>query len=64
MARPPLPDSERRSEVLQLRLTKDERKDLDAGANAAGEQTSEFIRTAALVRAQRELGKVKRPSKP
>jgi len=53
MARPPLPDSERRTEVLQLRLTKGERKDLDEGAEATGEQVSEFIRTAALDKAKR-----------
>jgi len=53
MARPPLPDSERRTEVLQLRLTKGERKDLDEGAVATGEQVSEFIRTAALDKVKR-----------
>lgn len=52
MARPPLPDSERRSEVLQLRLTQAERSTLDAGADATGELVSEFIRTAALERAR------------
>lgn len=53
MARPPLPDSERRTEVLQLRLTKGERKDLDDGAEATGEPVSEFIRAAALDKAKR-----------
>lgn len=53
MARPPLPESERRTEVLQLRLTKGERKDLDEGAEASGEQVTEFIRKAALDKAKR-----------
>lgn len=61
MGRPPLPESQRRSEVLQLRLTKDERHKMDAGASAAGEQTSEFIRTAALDRAGRLLGTSEEP---
>lgn len=55
MGRPPLPDSQRRTEVLQLRLTKDERSTMDAGADAAGEIVSEFIRNAALDRAREAL---------
>lgn len=53
MGRPPLPDSERRSEVLQLRLTKGERKGMEDGAAVAGEQLTEFIRGAALEKADR-----------
>ena len=53
MARPPLPDEERRSEVLQLRLTKAERELLDAGAEAAEMLLTEFIRETALNRAKR-----------
>ncbi|MFP7721405.1 plasmid mobilization protein [Lysobacter sp. A3-1-A15] len=53
MGRPPLPDSERRSEVLQLRLTTGERKALDDGAQAVDQSTSDFIRTAALDKARR-----------
>ena len=60
MARPPLPDSERRSEVLQLRLTKGERKDMEDGADACDEQLSEFIRGAALEKAERLIKKKKR----
>lgn len=51
MPRPPKPESERRSEVLQLRLTKVERDTLERGASKHGEQLSEFIRSAALEKA-------------
>lgn len=53
MTRPPLPESKRRSEVFQLRLTKGERKELDEGAAAAEEPLSEFIRGASLEKAKR-----------
>ena len=53
MTRPPLPESKRRSEVFQLRLTKSERTELDEGAAAVEEPLSEFIRTAALDKAKR-----------
>lgn len=52
MARPPLPESERRSEVLQLRLTKAERELLDRAAEALGIPVSELIRDAALRKAK------------
>lgn len=60
MVRPLLPESERRSEVLQLRLTKGERRGMEEGAAAAGEQLSEFIRSAALDKAERAIKKAKR----
>lgn len=60
MGRPPLPEHERRTEVLQLRMTKGERADMQDGADAAGEQLSEFIRNAALEKAERVT---KRPIK-
>jgi len=63
MGRPPLPESERRSQVLQLRLTKGERKDMEAGADASGEQLTEFIRGAALEKASRVTNRQKK-SKP
>lgn len=53
MPRPKLPEHRLRSEVLQLRLTIDERKKMKAGADSAGEQLSEFIRGAALEKAMR-----------
>ena len=53
MARPPKPESERRTEVLQLRLTKGERKELDEGAEATSAEVTTFIRTAALDKAKR-----------
>lgn len=55
MARPKLPEEERRSEVLQLRLTKAERELMDEGAEALGVQVSEMIREAALAKAKRAL---------
>ena len=64
MGRPPLPESERRSEVLQLRLTKGERKDMEAGADASGEQLTEFIRGAALEKAARVLARKGQAKKP
>jgi uncharacterized protein (DUF1778 family) len=48
MVRPKLPADERRSEVLQIRLTKSERASMEAGAKRAGIGLSEFIRDAAL----------------
>jgi uncharacterized protein (DUF1778 family) len=63
MARPPLPESKRRSEVLQLRLTKGERADMEGGASASGEILSEFIRGAALEKAERLAGKPARKPK-
>lgn len=60
MVRPLLPESERRSEVLQLRLTKGERKGMEEGAAAAGERLSEFIRAAAMDRVERVTKKDKR----
>ena len=64
MARPPLPDSERRSEVLQLRLTSGERKAMEVGASTADEQLSEFIRGAALEKAEKlSAKKAKRAGK-
>ena len=63
MGRPPLPESERRSEVLQLRLTKGERKDMEVGAEASGEQLTEFIRGAALEKAARVAKKGAMPRK-
>lgn len=62
MGRPPLPEGERRSEVLQLRLTRDERAGLEAGAEAAGQVLSDFIRTSALERAKALLGRLGRRS--
>lgn len=67
MVRPPKPANEVRSQVLQLRLTIDERASLEAGAERAGEQLSQFIRNAALEKAasvapKRESAKTSRKS--
>lgn len=58
-----MPASERRTEVLQLRLTKGERETLDEGAAEAGEVVSEFIRGAALDRAEALVEKKSGPRK-
>jgi uncharacterized protein (DUF1778 family) len=44
--------------VLQLRLTRDERARMEAGAEAAEQVLSEFIRSSALDRAKALLAKV------
>lgn len=51
MARPPKPTDEVRSQVLQLRLTANERAALATGAKKAEETLTQFIRVAALERA-------------
>lgn len=51
MVRPKLPESERKTEVLQIRLTKAERRFLDKGAKRAGLSITEFIRLHALAAA-------------
>jgi len=51
MVRPPKPADEVRSQVLQLRLTVDERAAMEAGAERAGQKLSDFIRRAALEKA-------------
>lgn len=60
MGRPPLPAGERRTEVLQLRLTRDERASMEAGAKAADQVLSDFIRSSALDRAKALLAKLGR----
>lgn len=52
MVRPKLPDTERRSEVLQIRLTKQERELLDRAAADRGVLVTDLIRDAALRRAK------------
>lgn len=60
MARPPLPEAERRSHVIQTRVTTEERKLVEAGAEAAGATPAEFLRDAALERATKSLARPKR----
>lgn len=47
--------------MLQLRLTKGERRGMEGGADAAGEQLTEFIRGAALEKAEKLTKKGKKP---
>jgi uncharacterized protein (DUF1778 family) len=60
MVRPKKPADEVRSQVLQLRLTVGEREAMERGAEAAGEQLSEFIRRAAMERARTTEAKTER----
>jgi len=60
MVRPNKPADEVRSQVLQLRLTVGEREAMERGAEATGEKLSEFIRTAAMERAQGAMAKAKK----
>jgi len=60
MVRPKKPADEVRSQVLQLRLTAVERAAMERGAEAAGEQLSEFIRRAAMERAESLLAHSRR----
>jgi len=52
MVRPKKPVDDVRSQVFQLRLTAAEREAMERGAEAAAEQLSEFIRRAAMERAE------------
>lgn len=60
MARPPLPDSERRSCVIVSRVTEAEKALIDKGAIAEGKTSAEFVRDAAVERASKALTKGKR----
>lgn len=53
MARPKLPDKDRKDEILKLRLTASDRKRLDRGAKLAGVPLSEFVREVSLLAADR-----------
>ncbi len=63
MVRPLKPADERRSYVLQVRWTEAERERLEDGAARAGVQLAEFIRSAALEKADKQPTKVRKPSK-
>lgn len=52
MARPPLPDDQRRSELVKFRVSKDEQTAIMAGADAAEVAMSEFVRDASLAKAK------------
>lgn len=63
MVRPLKPAEERRSYVLQVRWTEDERGRLENGAARAGEQLTEFIRSAALEKADKLSTKPRKAAK-
>jgi uncharacterized protein (DUF1778 family) len=61
MARPTLPDAERRSFVIHIRTTEAERDLVAQGADVEGVTPAEFVRDAAIKRAKRvAAGKPKR----
>lgn len=55
MARPPLSEERRRSEVYQIRLTKAEKATLDAAAEKLQVPLSELMREAVISKAKRVL---------
>lgn len=61
MARPPLPDDQRRSELVKFRVSADEQSAITAGADAAEVPVSEFVRDAALEKARAVTRKRKVP---
>lgn len=54
--RPPLPESERRTYRVEVRLSAAERERLDAAADAEGVTLSEYLRTAAWALAMEPQG--------
>lgn len=53
MSKPQLPVDERRTEVLQVRLKKSEKAELEAGAIALGVSVGALMRTSGLEKARR-----------
>lgn len=60
MARPPLPDDQRRSQLVKFRVSPSEEASIKAGADAAETAVSEFVRDAALEKAKALVRKQKR----
>ena len=55
MGRPPVPKAEQLAEIVQFRLTTQERQDCEKAAEKAGERFSAWIRERLLRAAKREL---------
>jgi len=53
MPRPKLPANDRRTEVLQVRLSPTERAKLKAGAKAGGTSETDLLRSSGLAEAKR-----------
>jgi len=53
--RPPVPKADQLSEIVQFRLTGQERQDCEKAAEKAGERFSAWIRERLLRAAKREL---------
>ena len=60
MGRPKKPDSERKANVLRIRLTSEERQSLDEAAQKTGQETSTWARDLLLKIAKKEDGKRKK----
>ncbi|MGD0541122.1 MAG: hypothetical protein ABSB33_06370 [Tepidisphaeraceae bacterium] len=54
MARPSKPKSQRRTNILRIRLTLAERKALDVAADAEHDETSSWARRVLLLRADQK----------
>lgn len=64
MPRPSLPADERRTEVLQVRLSEAEKGTLEGGAAALGVSTGALMREAGLEAARKALHKRGSQKKP
>jgi len=53
--RPELPDNKKRSEIIPVRMTAEERADCERAATKAGERLSEWIRVHLIRAAKRAL---------
>ncbi len=57
MGRPPLPDDARKGHMFRIRMTQDERDEIDRAAEAHGESASEWARNLLLKASRRTHGK-------
>lgn len=64
MPRPSLPADERRTEVLQVRLSKTEKSELEAGAAALGVSAGALMRDAGLEKARHNTASNRTRKKP
>lgn len=53
MGRPPLPDDQRKGHMFRIRMTQDERDEIDRAAKAHGESASEWARVLLLKTARK-----------
>ena len=55
MGRPPLPTEERKAHMLRIRMTDDDREQINQAAETEGESASEWARQILLKAAKRTL---------